>query len=75
MINGPGGVGPWEVDVAEKPLDWDKAQKYLKTMRHAYTDIGAAGTFGLTMVLNPLQIRFEKGERTQKLYDEIMAIK
>lgn len=52
--------------------DWEKAIKHLQDVRYWYTAIGAAGIFGLTFVLNPLLVRYEKGERTQELYDSIM---
>jgi len=55
-------------------MDWVKAEKWLKEVRQMYTDIGASGLLGLQFSINPLLVRFEKGERTQKLYDEIMSL-
>lgn len=55
-------------------MDWEKAEKYLNDMIQAYTEIGLAGTFGLTLTLKPLKARFDKGERTQELYDAIMDV-
>lgn len=55
-------------------LDWTKAENWLKEIRQIYTDIGVSGLLGLQFSINPLLIRFEKGERTQKLFDEIMSL-
>ena len=55
-------------------MDWEKAEKYLNDMIQAYTEIGWAGMFGLTLTLKPLKARFDKGERTQELYDDIMDV-
>ncbi len=56
-------------------LDWGAAKKHLDEMRIMYTEICAAGVLGLTLTLNPLIVRFERGERTQELYDKIMETK
>jgi len=55
-------------------VDWDKAEQYLKTCESAYAEIGSAGYFALTYVIRPLRDRFNKGERTEELYNEIMDI-
>lgn len=52
---------------------WKAAQAHLQEVRRQYVEIGAAGVPGLTLVLNPLLVRYERGERTQELYDEVMA--
>ena len=59
-------------------LDWTKAEAHLQEVRRQYTEIGAAGVPGLTMVLNPLAVRLERAMRdptlrTETLYAEIMA--
>lgn len=54
--------------------DWDEVKKYLDTIRQRYTDIGMSGLPALQAVINPLLIRFEKGERTTELYNEIMEL-
>jgi len=54
-------------------LNWDSAKEHLQEIRMRYTEIGAAGIMALTLTLNPLLIRYEKGERTQDLYDEMMS--
>ncbi len=64
----------WENGVDQDALNWDRAADHLNTMRKAYTDIGMAGILCLNNVINPLLISYEKGERTKKLYDEIMEL-
>lgn len=54
-------------------MDWESAKNYLHTMIAEYASIGAAGRFGLTYTLLPLKKRYENGERTKELYDEIMG--
>ena len=55
-------------------MDWIKAENYLKEVRMQYTQIGFAGMPALQITINPLLVRFEKGERTQELYDSIMSL-
>lgn len=55
-------------------MDWDKALDYLTDCMRAYTEIGLTGSLALSVVLNPLLHRYMQGERTEKLYDEIMSI-
>ncbi len=55
-------------------MDWEEAQKYLEACEKAYSGIGSAGYFALTAVIRPLRDRFNGGERTQELHDEIMEI-
>lgn len=52
-------------------LDWEKAEEYLKTCEQAYAEIGSAGYFVLTFTIRPIRDRFNKGERTEELYNEI----
>lgn len=51
---------------------WDKAIDYLNFLIAEYVMAGWAGQFGLQGVLLPLKKRYDIGERTKKLYDEIM---
>lgn len=53
-------------------MDWERAKTYLNSLIAEYAAIGWAGQFGLNIVLLPLKRRFDGGERTQALYDEIM---
>ncbi len=55
-------------------MDWNRAEEYLKECEQAYTEIGSAGYFALNTFIKPMRDRFNKGERTQELYDEIMGI-
>jgi hypothetical protein len=54
--------------------NWDKAYNHLQEIRKDYTEIGASGVFALTLTLNPLLIRYAKGERTEELYREMMEV-
>jgi hypothetical protein len=42
--------------------------------RILYTDIGSSGMPALLLSINPLLMRFEKGERTEDLFNKIMEI-
>lgn len=55
-------------------MDWKAAEQHLAEVESAYCAIGRAGTFGLMHVIAPLRVRFNNGERTQALYDEILAL-
>lgn len=69
------GVLKWLLSDRKEPepeLDWEGAIKYLDSLIVEYALIGWAGRFGLDGVLVPLKKRFDSGERTKKLYDEIM---
>jgi hypothetical protein len=54
-------------------LDWTKAYEYLQSIRKMYTEIGL-GFIALKIIINPLLLRYEKGERSQDLYDKIMEL-
>lgn len=56
-------------------LDWKRAEEYLKEVRRQYCEIGMAGIPGLRISIDPLLVRFERGERTQELHSEIMGLK
>jgi hypothetical protein len=55
-------------------MDWEKAEEHLALCEKAYTEIGSAGYFALTFTIRPLRDRFNTGERTQELYDDINAL-
>ena len=57
--------------ISEK--DWKKAVDHLNMLIVEYASIGFAGTFGLNVVLVPLKKRYDSGERSRELYDEIMS--
>jgi len=54
--------------------DFSKALKYLEECEKNYTEIGKAGVFALSMFIMPLRDRYNSGERSKALYDEIMEI-
>lgn len=54
-------------------LDWKKAGDRLREVRVTYAEIGVAGIPAMRLFIDPVTARFEKGERTQELYDEIMG--
>jgi hypothetical protein len=56
-------------------MDWKLAEHHLSECEAAYSEIGSAGRFTFGFVINPLRDRFNKGERTGALFDEIMSIK
>jgi len=55
-------------------MDWDKASFHLREIRRQYSELGAVGIPALTFTINPLLIRFEKGERSKELFQEIMSL-
>jgi len=55
-------------------MDWKEAEKHLEAAESAYASIGSAGYFALSFVIRPLRDRFNRGERTEELYNEIMEI-
>ena len=69
-------VNRYDYDEGKDPaeLDWDFAQTHLNETRKNYFDIGAAGVPALTAVINPLFLRFEKGERTVELHEAIISL-
>lgn len=54
-------------------LDWEKAIQHLQTYKVLYAGIGPAGMFGI-LIMTELEQRYDDGERTQELYDEMMGI-
>ena len=56
-------------------IDWVKIEEYLKTCEEMYTEIGISGLFAMQTVITPLRDRFNKGERTGELYDDIFEVK
>lgn len=55
-------------------MDWEVAKEHLYEMKKAYEEIGFAGAFGLSLTINPLVNRYENGERTKELHEEIMEV-
>jgi len=55
-------------------LDWAAAEEYLREVESAYAETGSAGVLAMTWFVRPLRDRFNRGERTEELHDEIMEI-
>lgn len=55
-------------------LDWQKAEEHLELCEKIYAATGSSGYIALFVVIRPLRDRFNKGERSHELYDEIMSI-
>lgn len=55
-------------------MNWEEAEKWLYDVEKLYKAIGYTGTFGLVIGVNPLIKRYEIGERSQELYEEIMSL-
>ena len=53
---------------------WLLAEKYLKMIEAHYTAAGSGGYIGLLHVIRPLRDRFNRGEKTRELWEEIMAL-
>lgn len=56
-------------------IDWAATEEYLKECEQAYAECGRAGAFVVLTQIMPVRDRFNKGERTQELHDEIREIK
>lgn len=58
--------------------DWNKAKQRFDTIRKQYQDWdglpGVNMTFALRIVFEPLAKRYNAGERTQELYDEMLSV-
>ncbi len=54
--------------------DWNAAEEYLKECEQAYSEIGSSGAFAMAHVINPCRDRFNKGDRGQELFNDIMDI-
>jgi len=58
--------------------DWDKAKAHFDEVRSNYQALqgvpGVNTTLALRLVFDPLAIRYNGGERTDDLYDEMMSV-
>ncbi|MBS3915565.1 MAG: hypothetical protein KG003_13805 [Bacteroidetes bacterium] len=59
-------------------LDWEKAKKHFDFIRQVYLDLegfsGVNTSFALDFVFKPLAVRYNNGERTQELFEEMMNV-
>lgn len=60
-------------------MNWEKAEKHFDEVRRQYKSLkgipGVNTSFALLLIFDPLAKRYNDGERTQELYDEMMAVK
>jgi len=58
-------------------LDWEKAKEHLDRYEAGYRELvrnpAACPWFALSVIVG-LRMRFEKGERTPELYEDIMSV-
>jgi hypothetical protein len=54
--------------------NWPEVQEYLGKCEQAYEQIGSAGAYVRQFILRPLRERFNAGERSNALADEIMSV-
>ena len=55
-------------------MNWESAEVHLKEVESAYVSIGQPGRMALVISIWPIVDRFNAGERTEKLYNEIMSL-
>jgi hypothetical protein len=59
-------------------LDWTKAKAHFDEVRSQYQELegmpGVNTTFALRAVFDPLARRYNGGERTQEIYDAMLAV-
>lgn len=67
-----------EVLINDTPLDWNKAKGYFDRVVKQYESLrgmpGVNVTIALTHVFAPLRRRYDEGERTAALYEEMMSV-
>lgn len=66
----------WAFRCIEPNLDWTKAKAHLAAVRSEYEELPApGGMLALIVTFNPLQARYQSGERTEGLYNAMMNVK
>jgi hypothetical protein len=59
-------------------LDWDKAKSRFDGVRQSYLDLdgvpGVNVAYALNLVIEPIARRYNAGERTEELYEEMMSL-
>ena len=53
-------------------FDWNAAEKHLSKCEECYKESGVQAYFIYRYVICPLRQRFSEGERSEKLWNEIM---
>jgi hypothetical protein len=61
------------------PMDWKEAKIHFDTVRQNYLELdGVQGVnlqFALRMIFEPLNRRYESGERSPELYEKMIGVK
>lgn len=72
------GDKPEDVLLNDTPLDWGKAKGHFDQVVNRYESLrgmpGVNVTLALTAVFAPLRRRYDDGERSAELYDEMMRV-
>ena len=59
-------------------MEWNTAKTHFDEIRQQYMDLegtpGVNTTMALRLTFDPLSKRFNSGERTQELYDEMINV-
>ena len=62
----------------EKDMNWEKAKEHLDEIIARYQRLvgipGVNTSLALTLVMYPLAFRYDCGERTQELYNEMLEV-
>ena len=59
----------------DRELNWTEALEHLKTVKRQYVELNMPGsTWFVLYQLRKLKARYRAGERTETLYNEIMAM-
>ena len=60
-------------------MDWEKAKEHFDTIRKQYQDMegvpGINTTLALRLSFDPLAKRYNAGERSEELYEEMMSVR
>lgn len=72
------GDKPEDVLINDTPLDWGKAIAHFETVIEQYRSLlgmpGVNVDIALALVFEPLRQRYDEGERTVHLYEEMMGV-
>lgn len=59
-------------------MDWEKAKQHFDRIRDIYQGLegtpGANTSLALHITFTPLSVRYNNGERSQDLYDEMISV-
>ena len=62
----------------EKTINWEKAKEHLDEITDRYKRLvgipGVNTSLALILVMYPLAFRYDSGERTQELYNEMLEV-